>query len=119
MGVAAQMPHVVPAAMRIMRALRHASNFNAIGDCPTVHSARSVEMRSYGPRGSEDVAVSSEYGEVKRTEDEIAKVERNKVRLATRCQSSWPLSDLSFRRRRLIIGTLRSAGSTREGGQTG
>lgn len=69
--------------MMIMRALRHAYKLSAIGDCPTVHSARTVKMRRYGPRDSEDVAASSEYVKVKRTEDEIAKLERNKVRLAT------------------------------------
>lgn len=51
-------------------------------------------MRRYDPHDSEGVAASSRYVKVKRTEDEIAKVERNKVRLATCCQPRFPLSDL-------------------------
>ncbi|KAL1941163.1 hypothetical protein VTO73DRAFT_7375 [Trametes versicolor] len=77
MGVATQTPHVFPAAMRIMRALREARKLSAIGDCPTVHSARTVMMRGYDNYGSEDVVAA---GKMERTDDEIAKVERNEKR---------------------------------------
>lgn len=76
MGAATQTPHVFPAAMRIMRALREARKLSAIGDCPTVHSARTVMMRGYDNYGSEDVVAA---GKMERTDDEIAKVERNEV----------------------------------------
>ncbi|OJT06389.1 hypothetical protein TRAPUB_2763 [Trametes pubescens] len=64
--------------MRIMRALKQATRLSAIGDCPTVNSARTAKMRRYDNDDGEGVAASYEYAKVKRSDDEIAKVERNK-----------------------------------------
>ncbi|KAH9856771.1 hypothetical protein C2E23DRAFT_809049 [Lenzites betulinus] len=80
-SVAAQTHNVIPAAMRIMRALQKAGNLSPIGDCPSVHSARTADMWSYDHYDSHDgIAASSEYAKVKKTEDEIATAERNKKR---------------------------------------